>query len=166
MMRLKWLNGFAHSHVNSHILRHNFKTTDSWSYRKTTVAQNAAKFNAGSDRKDNHSFMCMDLNSCRPIRVPLLTLVHHRNHLPLLMHMSIRTGPRGNGRWWSGISNHVFFYIMGTTRFVTLGYLLGEEIPPGWGRRQAGGGVWWAMFCWEILSPAFIWTLLWNVPST
>ncbi|KAK3575380.1 hypothetical protein QTP86_025787, partial [Hemibagrus guttatus] len=53
------------------------------SYRRATVAQIAEEVNAGSGRKVSeytvhHSLLHMGLHSCRPVRVPMLTPVHHR----------------------------------------------------------------------------------------
>ena len=51
------------------------------SNRQATVAQIAEEVNAGSDRKvseytAHHSLLRMELHSQRPVRVPMLTLVH------------------------------------------------------------------------------------------
>ncbi|ROL44000.1 hypothetical protein DPX16_10284 [Anabarilius grahami] len=53
------------------------------SNRRATVAQIAQEVNAGSDRKVSeytvhHSLLRMGLDSCRPVRVPMLTPVHRR----------------------------------------------------------------------------------------
>ncbi|ROL42711.1 Whey acidic protein [Anabarilius grahami] len=51
------------------------------SSRRATVGQTAQEVNAGSDRKVSeytvhHSLLHMELHSCRPVRVPMLTPVH------------------------------------------------------------------------------------------
>ncbi|ROL44390.1 hypothetical protein DPX16_8812 [Anabarilius grahami] len=53
------------------------------SNRRAPVAQTAPEVNAGSDRKVSeytvhHSLLRMELHSCRPVRVPMLTPVHRR----------------------------------------------------------------------------------------
>ena len=79
------------------------------SNRRPNLAQIAEEVNAGSNKKVSvntvhHSLLRMGLHSRRPFSVPMLTPVNNG-------HVSIRTGPRRNGRRWLGLMNHVFFNI-------------------------------------------------------
>ena len=64
-------------------------------------------------------------------------------------HVSIRTGPRSNGRRWPGLINHIFFHWE-------------RHLPGEHGTRmhymkktsRGGSGMLWAMICWEVLGPA------------
>ncbi|KAK3533885.1 hypothetical protein QTP70_033007 [Hemibagrus guttatus] len=123
-----------------------------WS--RATVAQIAEEVNAGSDRKVSeytvhHNLLRMGLHSRRPVRVPKLTPVHCKSTNN--GHVSIRTGPRRNGRRRPGLMNHV-------AGRVCVHLLPGKHMAPActMGRRRAGGGslMLWAMFCWETLGPA------------
>ncbi|ROL55025.1 hypothetical protein DPX16_20286 [Anabarilius grahami] len=73
------------------------------SNRRATVAQIVQEVNAGSDRKVSEYTV-------------------HRSLLRM-GHVSIRTGPRSNGRRWPGLMNHVFFYITWMAGGVCIAYL-------------------------------------------
>ena len=51
----------------------------------------------------------MGLQSCRLVRVPMLTLSTAKSTNS--GHVNSRTGPQSNGRRWPGLMNHFFFYI-------------------------------------------------------
>ncbi|ROL49569.1 hypothetical protein DPX16_15895 [Anabarilius grahami] len=115
------------------------------SNRRATVAQIAQEVNAGSDRKVSeytvhHGLLPMGLHS-------------HTAESTNSEHVSIRTGPRSNGKSWPGLM--VLHHMDGR---VHVRRLPGKHMAPGctMGRRQAGGGsvMLWAMFCWETLGPA------------
>ena len=130
------------------------------SNRRATVAQIAQEVNAGSDRKVSeytvhHSFLHMGLHSCRPVRVPMLTPVHHRKCQQWAHEHQNWTTEQWKKVAWSDESHFLLHHVDGRVR---VRLLPGEHMAPGctMGRRQAGGGsvMLWAMFCWETLGPA------------
>lgn len=126
--------------------------------RWATVAQ-IDRVNAGSDRKMSEytvhcSLLRMVLHSHRPVRVPMLTPKSTNNG-----HMSIRTGPRSNGRPWPGLMNHIYFYI------TWMRFLPGEHICT---RMHYEGKMEETMWCFGQCSPGkpWVWSSMWNLPPT
>ena len=111
--------------------------------------------------RKKHTVHCrllrMGLHSCRPVRVLMLTPVHHQECLQWAWNS--RTGPWNNGRRWPGLMNHVFFYNMWLAKCVCV-MAAGCTV----GRRQAGGGsvMLWAIFCWETLGPGIHVDVTWT----
>lgn len=62
-----------------------------------------------SEHKVYHSLLCILLHSLKLVRVPMLTLFTIKS--TNTERMSIRAGPRCNGRRWPDVINHAFFYI-------------------------------------------------------
>ena len=130
------------------------------SNRRATVAQIAQEVNAGSDRKVSeytvhHSLLRMELHSCRPVRVPMLTPVHRRKRQQWAREHQNWTTEQWKKVAWSDESRFLLHHVDGRVR---VRRFPGEHMAPGctMGRRQAGGGsvMLWAMFCWETLGPA------------
>jgi len=115
------------------------------SNRQATVAQIAQKVNAVSDRKVSehtvhHSLLCMELHSLRPVRVPMLTPVHHRKC-----------------QQWASELDHRAMEECGLVLSVTFWFWSVTHMAPGciyMGRRLAGRGsvMLKAMFFWETRS--------------
>jgi len=88
-------------------------------YKSTIVGQTAENLNAGNDRKVSEhtmhgSLLGPGLQSCKWVRMPMLTPVYHRKLL-LNGEVSIGDGPQRNRRGWSYLMNHNFFYINWTS---------------------------------------------------
>ncbi|KAK3536143.1 hypothetical protein QTP70_031330 [Hemibagrus guttatus] len=120
--------------------------------RRATVAQTAEEVNAGSDRKVSeytmhHSLLHMGPHSRRPVRVPVLTPVHHRKRQQWAREHQNWTTEQWKKVAWSDESRFLLHHVDG---WVRVRGLPGEHMAPGctMGRRRAGELL-WAMFCWE-----------------
>ena len=96
------------------------------SNRWATVAQISEEVNVGSDRKVSEhtvhrSLLRMGMHNRRPVRVPMLTPVHRREHQQWTCeHQNWTTEQR---KRWPGLMNHIFFYITWMARCVCVAYL-------------------------------------------
>ncbi|KAK3531598.1 hypothetical protein QTP70_024987 [Hemibagrus guttatus] len=97
----------------------------------------------------------MEMHSCRPVRVPMLTPVHHRKHQQWTREHQNWTIEQWKKVDWSDESCFLLHHVDDRVR---VHHLPGEHMAPGctMGRRRAGEGsvMLWAMFCCETLGPA------------
>ena len=122
-----------------------------WSHRIAPVAQNAEKCNAGHDgRASKHTqwMLLMGLCSCRPVRVPIMTPVHHQKHLQWGRgHPYWTTEQREKVAWSDG--SHFLLQQVDGQGYVS--HLPGGELAAGctMGGRLAGRSsvALWPVFC-------------------
>ncbi|KAK3532871.1 hypothetical protein QTP70_001156 [Hemibagrus guttatus] len=93
----------------------------------------------------------MGPHSCRPVRVPVLTPVHHRKRQQWACQHQNWTTEQWKKVAWTDESRFLLHHV------VCVRLLPGEHMAPGrtMGRSRAGGGsvLLWSMFCWETLGP-------------
>lgn len=101
------------------------------------------------------------LHCCRTVRVPMLTLVHDNGHV------SIRIGPRRNGKRWADKSRFPLYHMEG---WVHAHHLFGGHLAPlcTMGGKKAGGGSvrLWAMLYWETLGSSIRVDVIWHPPPS
>ncbi|KAK3523811.1 hypothetical protein QTP70_010172 [Hemibagrus guttatus] len=99
--------------------------------------------------------LSQSLRCHRPVRVPMLTPVHHRKRQQWAREHQNWTTEQWKKVVWSDESRFLLHHVDGRVRVCLLP---GEHMAPGctMGRRRAGGGsvLLWSMFCWETLGPA------------
>ena len=88
----------------------------------------------------HRTLLRMELHSCRPVRVPMMTPVHRRKHLQWAREHQNWTLEQWKKVAWSDESRFLLDHADGR---VCVRHLPGEVMAPGCTvrRRQAGGGV-------------------------
>ena len=125
--------------------------------RLAHVVQSNRQANIISDRKVSEytvhcSLLCMGQQSCRPVRVPMLTPVHHRKHQQWKHEHQNWSREQWKMVAWSDESLFLLHHLDGRVR---VHRLPGEHMVPGCtvGRRKASRDsvMLWVMLCRETL---------------